>query len=43
MADLEAAALAEDFPGADALLSSANLDFIATNDAMFQRAAQDAA
>jgi CheY-like chemotaxis protein/HPt (histidine-containing phosphotransfer) domain-containing protein len=43
MAELEAAGLAADFVRADALLSNANVDFIATNHAMFQQAAQDAA
>jgi CheY-like chemotaxis protein/HPt (histidine-containing phosphotransfer) domain-containing protein len=43
MADLEAAAVAEDFAGLDALLSNANLDFIATSNAIFERSGREAA
>jgi CheY-like chemotaxis protein len=43
MAELEAVAQAADFAAADALLSSANIDFIAINNAMVQRSAREAA
>jgi CheY-like chemotaxis protein len=43
MSELEGMAAASDFAAADALLSSANIDFIATNNAMTQRLAREAA
>jgi hypothetical protein len=35
--------MAEDFAGLDALLSNANLDFIATSNAIFERPGREAA
>jgi hypothetical protein len=35
--------MAEDFAGADAMLSNANLDFVATSNAIFERSGREAA